>query len=154
MVTGEPVAVEAGLAGAGPGATLASDRPGAGDLWRAAETLLRLTRDACACGVCGECDKFRAALDHFVYQFGPAIEKGLATFGAFVLLLRRAWVPWPGWRARWAAFLALLLAYLAAASAADHRPTAVPAIADLCARILLIAPAAPPAPVTIAGATG
>jgi hypothetical protein len=152
MVTGEPGAVEAGLAGAGPGATLASDRPGTGDPNSDARY------PAPRAWIYD--DDFRSGLIDFARKFRDRNHGPDALWGIVVLFARH----WH--RAAKATWLALFAAALVAPSldfwaalgtTADHRPATAltPAVADTCARILLIAPAAPPAPVAaIAGATG
>jgi hypothetical protein len=118
----------------------------------------------CSCGECFTCI-FLAVLRDHLDRIDPRRELGedAVRFAAFLVLrrvLRRR--RGPGWWLRPIAVLSLLLASLLAVlavacrrGAADHRPAAAPAVADRCARILLIAPAAPPASVTaIAGATG
>jgi len=145
---------------AGPGAPPASDGSGAGDFYSFVGSVMTQVlhrRDD---------DDFMWALGDHLSNVGEndircAIDRDFDVLLAAAVLFARRWrqAALAAWLALFTAFRAGLLLESQAAPelTADHRPAAalIPAVPDTCARILLIAPAAPPAPVTaIAGATG
>jgi hypothetical protein len=146
MITGgldERFGVES--AGAGPGAAPASAGPGADD--RLIEAMTRVLHNRLD-------DDFLWALGEYVSGHdGDDMQ-----FAAMLFAVRWQQAARVLWTALFAAAsLAPLLDFWAALGVtADHRPAAAltPAVADTCARILLIAPAAPPVLVAIAGPTG
>jgi hypothetical protein len=101
--------------------------------------------------------------DDFLWALGDfmSAQAGDLLFAAVMFALR--WrlaerLPWPTLFATKpvAMLLDFRAALVAAGVTADHRPAAAltPAVADTCARILLTAPAAPPALMAIAGTRG